>query len=533
MAAAATALERDKTPDLAEQEAIARAFARGRVAAEAARAPAERSAAVDAYREVVAMHPTLARAHVELASALFDESSPQSSGYLSVATIEAVEAALAELEAARDLGWDDLETRGNLGFYQMLVGLARPTTDLTDDAVANNASALELGPELPVLRYNLAAALLADGQADAARSAYAEAIAATVAREADGEPRFTDAERAGVVAGAITDLELIAAARPDDPGMTAAAAEITSAIVAGTGDPIPADRAGAPVTVSGLELLADPASLWWQADIEGLDPERDSVSVLWLVEDPAVPGWHVLPNHSGPLRLGGWTTAGEFHVDGAAPAYWASQSHLLASDPRRCVPDGRYRLELFVNGRRAAGPLVETLDMPELVSETRPDLGVLFCRPADWERGTDLRGDSIRFTRADRHARDGRDPRPSSEPAGRRRCGRGHRRARRGRGDLARNADAGAGHRAGRCLPDGPRGCGGHVVRGRGRDPQGLRRSDRPGDGARGRAGGHGRVGRQRRSLRHRGLVRPAVSHRRDMERHQARSRRVVSNTTV
>ena len=80
--------------------------------------------------------------------------------------------------------------------------------------------------------------------------------------------------------------------------------------------------------------------------------------------------------------------AGGFYENGAAPDYYASQGYLLASNPSACVPDGRYRVELYLNGRLAADPVEETLDMPELITERRTDLGVLFCRPAGWAEAT-------------------------------------------------------------------------------------------------------------------------------------------------
>ncbi len=383
-AAVSTALEPSRQPDPAARDAIASAFLRARVAATAARTPADNAVAVEAYREVLGLHPDLARAHVELASALFEASSPQTTGYSSVATIDAVHAALAELERAAELGWDDLGTRADRGFYRLLVALADPAGGAATQAVADAEAALDLGPELPVLRYNHAAALLGDGRIEAARAAYAAAISATMATDAAGQPVFSEYERGSVSAGAITDLELIAASRAGEPEVIATVAELKAAIVAGVGDPIGPAAATSPVTVSGLTLEHDASQLWWEARIDDLDPARDVVSVLWLAEDRAVPGWHVLPGLSGPLRLGQATAAGELLENGAAPDYFGSQGHLLASDPHECVPDGRYRVELYLNGRLATGPITREIDAPDLVTEEHVDLGLLFCRPAGW-----------------------------------------------------------------------------------------------------------------------------------------------------
>jgi hypothetical protein len=174
-------------------------------------------------------------------------------------------------------------------------------------------------------------------------------------------------------------------------------AELRTAIVVGTGDPVPAAITGTPPSVSDLELFHNASELWWQARIEGFDGERDVLSVLWLAEDPAVPGWHVLPGHSGPLRLGRTMPAGELWENGAAPDYYGTQKYLLASVPNRCVPDGRYRVELYLNGVMAAGPVVEAIDTQELTTEIRPDLGLLFCRPSSWSVRPGERGATVSF----------------------------------------------------------------------------------------------------------------------------------------
>ena len=257
-AAGLTALAPSTLPTITEQAAIAAAYARATVLDEAAQSHAEHTAAVAAWRQVVALHPTLARAHVELASELFAEGSPQTVGYSSIATLEATAAALAELETATSLGWDDLGTRGDTGFYRFLVGLRDPAGGASAQAVHDARSALELSPDLPVLRFNIASALLADGRIEEARAAYDAAIAAVGARDDAGAPRFAELERIDVSSGAITDLELIAAARADQPELMAALAEIRTAVVNGMGDPVPAAAADSPATVSGLGLFANP-----------------------------------------------------------------------------------------------------------------------------------------------------------------------------------------------------------------------------------------------------------------------------------
>jgi len=171
--------------------------------------------------------------------------------------------------------------------------------------------------------------------------------------------------------------------------------------VSGLGDPITNTDPAAQPVVSDLRVESNASQLWWLARIEGLDGERDAVSVVWSYEDPVVPGRHVLDTHSGPVRLGSTTDAGSFFVDGEAPDYWSGRSYLLGSTPSRCVPDGSYQVELYINGRLAAAPAVAMVDQPELVAVSRRDMGLLFCRPAEWVAGEQEDGAKASFTSPD------------------------------------------------------------------------------------------------------------------------------------
>lgn len=372
-------------PDAAQREAIASAFARARVAATTARSPQEWEAAATGYRATVALHPSLARARVGLAGAVFMAASPQiGSGFTSVSSIGAVRAAAAELEAARDLGLQDVGTLGDGGFYETLLALDDPASDHAARAVDLTTAAVDRAPGLPVVRYNHGAALLVAGRIDDARAAYHEGIDASMATDADGEPVFAVSQRWQVASGALTDLELIGASLGDDPVIGPAVDDMRTLIVAGLGDPIThTDPATQPV-VSDLVVNSNASQLWWTARIDGLDGDRDVVSVVWSYEDPLVPGRHVLDIHSGPIRLGTVTDAGAFYEDGEAPDYWSGRSYLLGSTPNRCVPDGSYQVELYINGRLAAQPARSDVDQPELATVSRRDMGLLFCRPEDW-----------------------------------------------------------------------------------------------------------------------------------------------------
>ncbi len=205
-----------------------------------------------------------------------------------------------------------------------------------------------------------------------------------MAKDADGQPLFSDAQRWQVAAGALTDLHLVEASLGADLVVGPAIDEFRQLVVAGLSDPVTnIDPATQPV-VSELRIQSSASELWWEARIEGYEPERDVMSVVWSYEDPVIPGRHVLDTHSGPLRLGSVTDAGSFYIDGEAPNYWSGRSYLIGSTPHRCVPDGSYQVSLYVNGRLAADPVTRDIDQPNLVAVSRRDMGLLFCRPADW-----------------------------------------------------------------------------------------------------------------------------------------------------
>lgn len=372
-------------PDVAQRQAIAEAYAQASVAAATARTPAEWRIAETAYRAALDLHPTLARARVGLAGAMFMAASPQiGSGFTSVSSIDAVRAAAAELAIARELGWENVNTLGDGGFYETLLALDDPSGGHAARAVELTAAALERAPELPVARFNHAAALLVAGRIDEAREAYQGAVGISMADDPDGDPVFSVAQRWRVAAGALTDLELIGASPGPDPLVGPAVDEMRTIIVAGLGDPVPDVAPAAQPVVSDLAVHSTASQLWWTARIDGFDSERDVVSVVWSYEDPVVPGRHVLDTHSGPVRLGSVTDAGSFFIDGEEPGYWSGRSYLLGSTPHRCVPDGTYQVELYIDGRLAAPPAEAVMDLPELVTVDRRDMGLLFCRPADW-----------------------------------------------------------------------------------------------------------------------------------------------------
>jgi hypothetical protein len=250
------------------------------------------------------------------------------------------------------------------------------------------------------MHFNHGAAVLAAGRLEEAHVAYQRAIDVSMAVAEDGTPVFSPAQRWRVAAGALTDLAILDSKLGDDPAIGPAIDSMRTFIVAGLGDPVTVTDPSADPVVSGLAVHSTASQLWWTARIDDLE-EQDVVSVVWSYEDPVVAGQHVLDTMSGPLRLGSVSDAGSFYVDLEEPSYWSGRSYLQATTPNRCVPDGTYQVELFVNGRPASPPVTTVVDHPDLVTVSRRDMGLLFCRPADWVAGEQVDGTGATFTSPD------------------------------------------------------------------------------------------------------------------------------------
>jgi hypothetical protein len=336
-------------------------------------------AAYDSLSRAIELRPTFARAYLQRADAAFRIGSPQRSGFLSISTPEWLERSTADLLRAHELGSRDIQVLANLGFQRFLQGIQADRPELFEQSIAATRQALALSPGDPVARYNLAVALLAAGRIEESRSAYADAVRATVYLGAGaGIARDDPYTEEAYLAGALTDLGLLESFRP---GLAAEIAEIKASIVtavaAGASVPASAASTVATLTVSGLAVDIFPSEVQWQARLDGFDAGRDEISVQWLVLDPAGLGWAVLPEVSSlsvaPIpdsdEPGAW-----FHLD----AYTA------AIAPPACLPGGTYRVELYSGGR-----LVGQAEAPSAFGDFDAlavrDVGVVLCRPRGWE----------------------------------------------------------------------------------------------------------------------------------------------------
>jgi hypothetical protein len=193
-------------------------------------------------------------------------------------------------------------------------------------------------------------------------------------------PETSDAaaERELYVAGGLTDLELLQRVRGPAVARDVAAAKsrLVTAGAVGTrsasGQPLRAHAAGSsPVSLEQLAVTVYPAGADFSFDRSGgFDPQADQLTAQWYVKAPGATDWQGLPELSGPVE--------SLFTD---PAY-ASGSVWTSLDG--CMPQGRYRVDLYVNGG-FAGSAQGSSTWKGLTLRNPRDVGASMCVPAGWK----------------------------------------------------------------------------------------------------------------------------------------------------
>ncbi len=328
------------------------------------------------YTKAIQLRPTFARAYADRATVIVQGSSPQRSGYVSIATPDALRRARADLQTARDLGLQNAQTYGDMGFYAFAQGIQSNDLNLLNESVQDTQQAITIDPGEPVYRFNLGVALAASGRVDEARNAYNDGVlrtlfiddALTVAR---GEPGIEEA----ILGGAMTDLETVRKYRPDlDTQVQELKEQIVGRVSAAAKDP----PAQSPATFSDLQLDLFPAEVQWQGNLANYDATRDTISAQWYHQDPQGLGWAIIPEISTATKP----------TQGPDGRYFVLSPYLSRVSPPQCLPSGQYKVEIYIKGRRAAEGTVQS-DFPDFQAFLARDLTSAVCRPADWVRRPD------------------------------------------------------------------------------------------------------------------------------------------------
>lgn len=335
-----------------------------------ARADVDR--AIAAFTRAIEDEPRYGTAYRRRAIARFQAASSQSllqTTYLSVIDAKALTDIVRDEEKAVSLGQEeDAGLLVDLGFQYFLAGR------YGDSARITNRS-LDLNDEQPVAWFNLAVAEVARGDRHAAERAYRSGIAAA----------RIEADPAGLFAGARTDLEIVAAAKPERTELVERFKAILADAEFGNDDKEVPEGAA----IRDLEMEQKGPDLRVTFRYEGIPSESEALLLVSHRADGDKP-WSHRPSMTSYLR---------FWQDGKGTA-----SLFVATGD--CPVPGSYRMELYAGTRRLVTHEMH-VDLGELgpmVAEADPLFGATFCRPRDWttERSGDgrlvLQSPDRRFT---------------------------------------------------------------------------------------------------------------------------------------
>lgn len=366
-------------PDVAtadQAQRAADAYAAGVVALERN----EPVAAQAAFTEAIRWRPAFTLARRERAEATLLSGSAKGVGVRSVFTAESVRLAIEDLTAARDGG---LETAGvvlNLGAMLFHRALLDGSAEDMQASIDLSRRGITLGKAFEdrygrphvnevIGRSNLGLALLATGQTEEAATTYREMASATRRLPPQWQPAIATAT--------LTALDLLATGTWAVPDVDR---ERVKAVILADVYGSPGDT---PATLSGARAEVFSSILQWRATLHDLDPARDALVVQWYRYDAATDHWNGLPIVSGPVTLDRFTAGGQFHRDPGADTYWGNSNALVRDVPPTCVQPGRYRLEMYLNGRLAATQEADAAQTTYALDLAR-DVGYGLCRPEDW-----------------------------------------------------------------------------------------------------------------------------------------------------
>ena len=335
------------------------------------------------FAQAIDLREDFGIARRERAQAILETGSAPGLGYRGAFTDTAVDAAIAELEAARQNGADSAGVSLNMGAMLFHRAIATGSAFDMEESERFTRAGLELGrafqeesgtPHVNQLigEANLGLALFAQGKPGEAEAAYR--------RMAEGARPLAPYLKPYIVAAALAPLERLAEGPlPPSPDAVMAMKSLIVTEVYGIEVQSPAHLDGA-----RAEIFA--SILQWRAQIADFDPERDHLFVQWYRLDPVVQRWSTLPLLSGPVALAAPTPdfGGQFQADLEPGAYWGNTNRVLYDVPASCVRPGRYRVELYLNGQLQGSA---EADSPAEAYEPvlARHIGVAMCAPADWE----------------------------------------------------------------------------------------------------------------------------------------------------
>ena len=370
-----------RAPDAAAEE-----YAQGRAAFAAAywKGSGSYQAARDHYSRAITLRQTFAKAYYERALVEFAMGSPQASqAIMNVTSPQNLRDAANDDLKAYENGLQNNDVLTNLGDELFLEGLLSGNTDHYASALVYTRQALSADSKDPLLNFNDAVQLLASNRFSESEKAYKNGIVQTLSKWAN-EPTTQE----NLLAGALTDLELVAKFRQD---LAPRVQSLKQSLVAGILGP--SSSSGPIRQVANLAAEIFPSTVQWTADLPDYNSTQDSVSVQWYYIPPATslssaPNvWQVLPDVSGNIQIGtkGDARWGKLWSDSSAAgpnAYFNENNYLMPTGS--CLAGGRYRVEVYINGHPTVSNET-SWDTATLIGQSVQGLGVQLCRPQAWQ----------------------------------------------------------------------------------------------------------------------------------------------------
>ncbi|MGP6191572.1 MAG: hypothetical protein ACLPSH_16210 [Vulcanimicrobiaceae bacterium] len=336
--------------------------------------PQDYQKALTLYRATVTLRPEFAVAAYRAATVFSLMSGSQLQGSYTSLHPKSAFPEMAQQDATL---MQELQARGlsssagvyaSSGFDDYMVALENGDKNVLASSIDKTRRSLALDDTRLFVRYNLGLALLADGKRPEGLATYASAIA--------------DSDNASdeVYSGVVTDLELL---RVDCPKLEEQAyCDALQSDIDGLEDriiaaawPKPVSAEVGSVSSDGLDFQIFPGGIEWSSrrPFSGIDAHNVLIAVAYR-RDPEWGSWYVLPDDSyevDPSALNFYRNGGgfgDFYTNGTVGD---------------CLPsDGRYRLDLYLNGRRVARKEIDGGKAgPHLAGIAFWDVGVTMCYP--------------------------------------------------------------------------------------------------------------------------------------------------------
>jgi tetratricopeptide (TPR) repeat protein len=373
----------------------ARAFSEGHVRLASAHSQEAYREAIHRFDTAIRRRPTYARAYFERATARLLLAATQRSGASVISPAESLETTARpavlnkvtkDLEMAHAHGLASAPVLGRLGHYTSLRGLKLGETALIEEGLDYTRQAVETDPAEPTWRYHRALGLLAMNAHQAAMTEYRRALCLTsfavVANKDEEKEQLTDkpctqgpmertprssAEVQLLKAEALSNLELVAMSADQE----------TRSYVQRAAGMLVASTAERPMTVArskpqtlDLDVTVRPTDVTLAlGELAGTSGSRLSVVTSY---QPAPSSHHpyVVPELSAFNREARETVRLEF---------------MPYSRPFRCLPDGRYRVDVYADGV-LVGRGVTNADFDDVhQAAVAPDVDLRACVPDGWK----------------------------------------------------------------------------------------------------------------------------------------------------